>query len=314
MLPRRPRPSAGTGSGARFLGYERDELDRQYDLLSRHADSLPIFDGLCRTLSGQARARPGAMLDVPYGDDGEMVMDLHPAGRDSAPLIVILQGRYWRTDERADSSYPAMGLAPHAAALAVVGHGSLPSTSLSVMVERACRAVLWLRDNAARLNADPARIVLLGLGSGSHVAAMTLTADWPRLSGIEDAACPVSAVAALSGIYDLEPVRLSFLNLGLELDAAAVAQLSPLRLVPALPQPAPRMLLAVGERETDEYHRHMASYARALEAHGVAVEAATIPGHHHFSLAAELANPASAITNRVIGLTGSAARSEIDTI
>lgn len=312
MLPRRFRPSAG--SGDRFLGYERDELDRQYDLLSRHADSLPVFEGLSRTLSAQARARPGVILDVAYGDGDGMVMDLHPARASGAPLVIVLQGRYWRTDERRDASYPALGLGPHGAALAVIGLGAAPAVGLSAMVERACRAVLWLRGNAVRVDADPARIVLLGLGSGSHVAAMTLTADWARLSGSEGADCPIAAVAALSGIYDLEPVRLSFLNLGLELDAAAVAQLSPLRLVPALPQPAPRMLLAVGERETDEYHRHMASYARALEARGVAVEAATIPGHHHFSLAAELANPASAITNRVIGLTGSAARPEIDTI
>jgi arylformamidase len=314
VLPRRFRSSPGPGAGDRFLGYEREELDRQYDLLTRHADSLPVFEGLYRTLSLQAHRRPGAALDVAYGDDEAMVMDLHPAGREGAPLFVVFQGRYWRTDERRDASYPALGLQARGGALAVVGLGAVPAVTLSAMIDRACLAVLWLRNNAARLHADPERIVLLGLGSGSHVATMTLTADWPRLAGEEAATCPVAAVAALSGIYDLEPVRLSFLNLGLELDAAAVAQLSPLRLVPALPRPAPRVLLAVGERETDEYHRHMASYGAALERHGVQVEAATIPGHHHFSLAAELANPESAITNRVIGLTEDAARPDIDTI
>jgi arylformamidase len=62
------------------------------------------------------------------------------------------------------------------------------------------------------------------------------------------------------------------------------------------------VLLAVGERESDEYHRQFSGYARALDAHGVAFSGLTLAGHHHFSAVAELANPASEFTKRVIGL------------
>jgi len=310
-VPRRPRIPTGTVPGDRFLGYERHELDRQYDLLTRHDDSIATLDGLRRTLAGRARRLPGAERDVPYGAEADMVADLYPAPHPGAPLVVVLQGRNWRNDEGRDGGFVALGLAPAGFAVAVVGHGMVPALTLGAMVERACRALLRLHGDAARLNADPRHMVLLGLGSGAHVAAMTLTADWRRL-GV--AACPTAGLVAVSGLYDLEPVRLSFLNMGLELDAAAAAQLSPLRLVPILPLPAPHILLAVGERETDEYHRQMATYASALERHGVAVEAATIPGHHHFSLALELANPQSAITNCVIGLIGKAAPAAIDPI
>ncbi len=293
--------------GERYLGYERAELDRQYDLMTRHADSLEVFARLGATLSARARALPGAVMNVPYGDAPAMTMDLYPARSPGAPLIAFVRGGYWRHGDKADLGCIALGLVPRGCAVAVIGHSAPGESGLAPIVDEVCRAMLWLRDHAGRLDGDPARLIAAGHGSGGHLAALMPTADWTRLQGDDNAVSPIAAVAALSGLYDLEPVRLSFLNMDLRLDAGAVPQLSPQRLAAALPRPAPSFLLAVGERETDEYHRHMAGYAAVLERHGAPVSAATIAGHHHFSLPAELARPDSEITKRVIALACPAA-------
>lgn len=293
--------------GERYLGYERAELDRQYDLMSRHEDSLEVFARLGATLSQRARALPGVAMDVAYGEAPGTTMDLYPAARPGAPVIAFVRGGYWRHGDKADLGLIALGLVPRGCAVAVIGHSTPADAGLADIIDEVCLAMLWLRDHAARLNGDGARLIAAGQGSGGHLAALMPTADWARLTGDEEALSPVAGVVAISGIYDLEPVRRSFLNMDLRLEAGAVPQLSPLRLVPALPSPAPPYLLAVGERETDEYHRHMGSYAAALERQGVPVAVATLPGHHHFSLLAELAEPSSAITNHVIALAHPAA-------
>jgi arylformamidase len=306
---RKPRaPSIwASRTGERYLGYDRAELDRQYDLLVRHGDSVEVFARLGATLSARARALPGATMNVAYGGAPAMTMDLYPATQPGAPVIAFVRGGYWRHGDKADLGCIALGLVPRGCAVAVIGHSAPGELGLAAIADEVCTAMLWLRGHAGRLNGDGKRLIAAGHGSGAHLAALTPTADWTRLEEDDRARSPIAGVVALSGFFDLEPVRLSFLNMDLRLDAAAVPQLSPLRLAPALPQPTPPYLLIVGERETDEYHRHMAGYAAALERHGARVTAATLAGHHHFSLAAELADPSSLITNHVIALARTAA-------
>lgn len=303
----RSRPAATTGE--RYLGYEPAELNRQYDLLTRHEDSLEVFARLGATLSDEARSRFSGRIGIAYGKGAGETLDLFPAGDPDAPVVALLRGGYWQASEAAALHFIALGLAPHGCTVAVIDHAAPQEASLGDIVDQACRAVLWLRDHAGS-----GRMVLAGHGSGAHLAAMALTADWRRLEGREEAVCPIDAFVGLSGIYDMEPVRLSFLNQILKLEAGAVPPLSPRRLTPALPRPAPSVLLAVGERESDEFHRHMAGYAAALEDAGAPLSAVTLPGHHHFSLLAELANPSSEITKRVIALAAPAAAGDCDPI
>jgi arylformamidase len=285
----------------RFLGYERDELDRQYDLLERHADTCALFHRLYETLSDKARTILAPELDVAYGESPRMRMDLYPARGPGAPVVGFLSGGYWKGRDKRDASFVALGLQPHGCAVAVIDHDRLPGNGLDDMVGQIARAALWLRANAGRLNGDPDRIVLAGHAAGGHLAAMMLTVGWDGIAG-EPTTSPVAAIAAISGLFDLEAIRHCFLNIDLQLDAAAAARLSPLRLVAALRRPAPDVLLAVGEQETDEFHRNMTSYAGALDSVGIAVEATTVPGHHHFSLLAELADPSSRITKRLAAM------------
>ena len=181
-------------------------------------------------------------------------------------------------------------------------------------IDNARRAVLWLRAHADRINGDARRLFVMGQGLGAVPAALTLTADWSFYAQGAAIEAPVAGFAAVSGIFDLEPVHRCFLNGLLQLDAAMTRTYAPLVLAPTIPKPRPPVWLAVGARETDEYHRQMLSYGMAAEAAGCPVSAGTQDGHNHFSLLAELADPSSVFTKRLIDMVQDPAFGERDPI
>ena len=141
---------------------------------------------------------------------------------------------------------------------------------------RRCSATSWhLRPTWTRSSARPAgpspgctarppthgidagRICLAGHSAGGHLAAMALATDWTALGLPADL---IKGVCAISGVFDLEPIRLCYLNDVLGLDAkprrAATAPCC-CRRAAAVP-----VLLTVGERETEAFHRKAAPMPR----------------------------------------------------
>jgi arylformamidase len=55
----------------------------------------------------------------------------------------------------------------------------------------------------------------------------------------------------------------------------------------------------VGALEGPEYHRQTETLARAWQRHGVPVEVMDMAGHDHFSIVAELGDPASALARAI---------------
>src|SRR3989442_10773965 len=71
-------------------------------------------------------------------------------------------------------------------------------------------AVAWVKHNAQRFGGDPDRIYVSGHSSGAHLAGVILTTDWRR--DFDLPADTVKGGLCSSGMYDLEPVRLSARN------------------------------------------------------------------------------------------------------
>jgi hypothetical protein len=92
---------------------------------------------------------------------------------------------------------------------------------------------------------------------------------------------------AISGIFDLEPMRLSYINDKLRLDEAEVRRNSPM----SLPIPAKPLFIAYGAEELPELCRQSEDYARLLGR-----KAAAVPRRNHFTVLEELASPHGALT------------------
>jgi arylformamidase len=106
---------------------------------------------------------------------------------------------------------------------------------------------------------------------------------------------------AISGIYDLEPIRLNYLNEKLGLDPAEAERNSPLL---HLPPAAGELIVAYGAKELPELRRQSVEYAQAWVERGLPGHLLPIDGADHFTILEALADPQGALTQALVGLTG----------
>jgi arylformamidase len=255
------------------------DLDRQFSPSSLVADLPAILAGYA-SRSARARARLPVHTDLPYGPG---LLDFFPASRTGAPLLVYVHGGFWQEMSKDDFAFPAMDLVPAGAAYAVLGYGLAPAHDLDEIVAAVRTGLSWLAANARSLGVDPDRIHLCGHSAGAHLVAMAL------LTGRADL---FAGVTLLSGIYDLEPIRRSYVNDALGLDSAATARNSPIRTLVGDTRlnRLPPLILACGGRETDEFLRQQKDFAAAAALRGGSVLELVVGHRHHFDIMDDLAD------------------------
>jgi arylformamidase len=224
-----------------------------------------------------------------YGPTDAERLRLFPAGGSrGAPLHVFVHGGYWQELSKEESCFAAADFVTRGAAFAALGYGLAPHYSLDEIVAMVRSGVLWLYENAYALGVDPSRIFLSGSSAGAHLVAMCLLSDWlpaslppPRV---------VCGATLLSGIYDLEPLRHTYVGEAIGLTAAQAARNSPIR---HLRGPFPPLIIARGGNETPAFADQQDRFAAALSALGASVTDLVIGPRNHFDLPFELADPAS---------------------
>src|SRR5262249_6662504 len=140
------------------------------------------------------------------------------------------------------------------------------------------------------------RLTVSGHSAGGHLVAMLMSTDWGRFAGLP--ADVVKAGCGISGLYDLEPIRLCYLNETLGLTPESARRNSPVHQVPTA---AGRLLLSLGAKEGDEYHRQTDSLAAAWRRRGLDVEVMDMAGHDHFSILTELGNHETPLSRAILG-------------
>ena len=167
-------------------------------------------------------------------------------------------------------------------------------------------SVAWVYRNATSFGGDRNRITISGHSAGGHLVAMLLATDWEAFGGLP--ADAVKAGCGISGLYDLEPIRLCYLNDVLDLTPETARRNSPVQLRPSIPRPA---LIVVGGNEGPEYFRQSQDLVSAWRTHGVPCELMDMAGHDHFSIMGELERPDSTLSRAIlsrIGLDGATPR------
>ncbi|HXP74770.1 MAG TPA: alpha/beta hydrolase [Stellaceae bacterium] len=275
---------------ALYRDYDRAALDAQYFLRGRVPEHPEYFRRWAEDSAAVRRARP-CRLDIAY--DGEK-LDLFPAEKKPAPCLLFIHGGYWQALGKSDFSFLVPAFQDAGIAVAVADYTLAPKADMDEIVRQNRAAVAWLQRNAREHGIDPARIHVAGHSAGGHLAAMVLETDW-RAFGLDRD--PVRGACAISGLYDLEPIRLSYLNDVLALDAAAAERNSPLL---HLPKQSPPLILSVGTGETDEFLRQQESFATAWRAAGLPLEVADQPGDNHFDAVERLGQPQSLLHQAVM--------------
>ena len=272
-----------------YLDYDQAALDAQYNNGARVADS-PSFRERWRTTSAAARDAGPARIGVSYGEHPRQVMDIFAGAGKDAPTLVFIHGGYWHMMVDVSSySYPAPVFNAAGMNYVALQYRLVPEVKIADIVAdiRDGLAFLWRGANGYGL--DPARLTIAGHSAGGHLTALAMATDWQALgSDLPDDL--VKGGTAISGLYDLEPIRLSYLNEVLGLEVGDVASLSPMNHL------APRALNAVvGGEESDEFLRQTAEFHAAWTGGGGTGAHVITQGDNHFSIIDGLAHPDSAL-------------------
>jgi arylformamidase len=283
-------------SGPIYRGLDAAALDAQYNLRAAFPDHPQHFARWARESETARRSLP-CRIDLAYGPAPLQKLDFFPGGTPRPPLLVFLHGGYWQAMDKSDFGFLAPAFTRRGIAVAIVNYSLAPAARLTAMVEESGAALRFLAGAAAGLGFAAERMAVAGHSAGGQLAAMTLLG-----------AAPPPLACAVSGVFDLEPIRLCYLNRVLRLDAAEAAALSPLRCIAERPSgPAPgRLLLSGGGRETEEFRRQQADFAALWEARfGAAPVIAEQPEADHFTIMDRMAAPGAPLFEALCAAIGS---------
>ena len=228
------------------------------------------------------RARPGH-LDVRYGPRERNSWDLFPAATPNAPCFVFIHGGYWQRNSKDLFANLMGGVHAHGWSAALPGYTLAPDASLTEIVAEINAALDWLSDNGPA-HGIAGKVILSGWSAGGHLTAACLGHR------------RVSSGLAISGVYELGPIRDTYLNEKLQLTDSEIETLSPLR-QPMINKPLP-ITYCTAELPP------LVGDSRALNARRAAehLPGALIPiaGADHFTIVTQLPKPDSELVRQLL--------------
>ena len=233
--------------------------------------------------SAEFRAAQSDHLDLRYGAADRNRIDFFKAGA-NAPTVLFIHGGYWQMRAKEAFSLFAGGPMTHGINVALIGYTLAPEATLDGIVAEIHAGVDFLARRLPELGGDPERIVASGWSAGGHLTAMAMS--HPRIKG----------GVGISGIYDLEPIRHSYLNVKLGLDEAMSHRNSPIRQTESAIKP---MALTVGAAELPLLRKQTADFVCHRAKFGLPVACEEILGADHFTVMDAMASPKGRITTLI---------------
>jgi arylformamidase len=280
-----------------YRNYTQEELDAQYN--NRERFSAAQYTEENQRESARVRGVIQGNLDVSYGPTRDEVLDIFAAEASGAPVAVFIHGGAWQRGDKGASSYPAESFVPAGVTYIATNFSLIPPSTLDETVRQNRAALAWVYRNAERFGGDPDRIFVLGHSSGGHITAMVACTDW-----VDSYALPadlIKGAVCLSGMYDLEPVKLCYRNGYLKLDEEGWRRNSPIL---NIPENAPPLIVGCGEFDADEFRRQPRTFLEAWVAAGHHGEFIEHEGLNHFETAREYNNPDGAMFKSILAMMG----------
>lgn len=271
-----------------YRDLDQTSLDAQYNIRAQIPDHPEISR---RWAADSERVRAvlasRAKIDLSYGTEPLQKLDLFQTDKPGAPLLVFIHGGYWRAQDKSEFSYVAETYTASGINLAVINYRLAPHVTMDDIVADVRASISFLYRNAENYGYAADKIYVSGSSAGGHLTVMALTTEW------KDIGLPANTVkggCALSGLYDLEAIRLCYLNKEIGLDVPTAKRNSPILHLPLASAP---LILSVGGAESAEFHRQQNDFMRAWQGAGLACSIVDQVGGHHFDMIDRLADPAS---------------------
>lgn len=227
--------------------------------------------------------------DIAYGSASRQRFDWVSCGHPTAPTFVFIHGGYWQNYTKEDLAFVALGPIARGFNVVLAEYTLAPQASMTQIVGEIGSLLhhLAASDSAAGFGGRP--VCMCGHSAGGQLAAL------------HRSHAAVDVTVAVSGLFDLEPISLSWLNDKLKLTATEIAEYSPQR---HIGRETPT-IVSVGSAELPELVRHSTEYAEACRVNGEVATYLALEGRTHFAILKDIGTPNSAILEAVAKTIGS---------
>lgn len=268
-----------------FRGMDQATLDLAYNNSAAIPDSAAKLANFIQRSKAAYKQLP-CHRDISYGNRARQRFDWFaaPSGQGAA-TVVFIHGGYWQWCNKEDFAFIAAGPLAQGFNLVLAEYTLAPEAKMTGIVAEITQLLNFLASHGefggSKSGSLPQgkKLLVAGHSAGGHLAAHHR--NHPAVGG----------VLAISGLFDLEPIRLSNLNNALGLSGSEVADFSPYHHIAA---GAPTYI-AAGAAELPELIRQSEDYAHAMREAGETPQLSLLPGHDHFSVLEELATPTGAL-------------------
>src|SRR6195952_642308 len=222
-------------------------------------------------------------IDLRYGPRERNRIDFLKAA-DKASTLLFIHGGYWQSRAKEVFTVVAEGPMAHGINVALIGYTLAPDATLDQIVGEIHAGIDFLSGQLPALGAADEGIVVSGWSAGGHLTSMALS--HPK----------VRAGMAISGIYNLEPIRHSYLQENLKADEATGRRNSPVMMEGG---PLKPLSLVVGSAELDLLRKQTADFAGHRARYGLPGGYEENPRPDHFSVLHEMMSPKGRITTLI---------------
>ncbi|WP_018614700.1 alpha/beta hydrolase [Segetibacter koreensis] len=262
-----------------YKNYDQEALDRQYNNrlkvpgFAAHLDRWEL-------LSRETEKMFHCCKDLRYGQLPRERLDIYPSSFPNATTLVFIHGGYWHMFDKESFQFIARAFQPRGITTVLLNYPLAPANTLDQIVLSCRTALVWLHENLSAFNGNSNKIFVAGHSAGGHLAAMLMETSWRQFNPN----LPVDLIkgaVAISGIFNLTPIRLSYLNKVLNIHSEAAIRNSPVYIQQVKSAP---LILAVGKEETAEFQEQSAEMYAARKAAGFPVHLLEMPEQNHYSI------------------------------
>jgi arylformamidase len=257
-----------------YRGMDRTALDLAYNNVRADPNYAQRMAGIQAQSKALYESVP-CRRDIAYGAGHRQRFDWLSGGQSIAPTLVFIHGGYWQNYAKEDLAFVARGALECGFNVVLAEYTLAPEASMTTMAGE----VTMLLDFLASSQDD--------VGFGGHPVCLCGHSAGGQLAALHQKHPSVSLTVAMSALFDLEPISLSWLNEKLRLTTKEVALYSPATDV----EPGAPLILSVGDAELPELIRQSREYSAARLARGQAVSLLEIHRGTHFSVLEDLADP-----------------------
>lgn len=266
----------------------KSQLDAAYNNSKAVADSAAIIQ-FWQQKSFEVKSKLAFKSDIPYADEIFPAFDFYLANKE-APTVAFIHGGFWQMRSKDDFAFIVPAMLEKNINVAMLGYRLAPSVTMDQIVTDIQHGIDSTISFLKKENFAQQKVWLVGWSAGAHLATMMMNNE------------NILGITAISGIYDLNPMRFCYVNDQLKLNEEMSRRNSPI----LLPQNPEKVVdVFVGGDELTEMQVQSQSYFDYRKSVNAPGTFTNVPSKNHYTILDELTHTTGIILEQLIGRIGS---------